>query len=92
MDLQDLRIKIDSIDNELIRLFEERLVVAADIAKYKKLHNKPVFDPVREEQKLNDIMSKVKEDHKEYISDFFLVLFKISRMEQEKILNTRGAV
>ena len=90
MDLKDLRLKIDSIDNDLIRLFEERLDVAADIARYKKQHGLPVFDPDRENQKLRDISSKVKEDQKANIAEFFSLLFKISRAEQEKILNTRG--
>ena len=92
MDLQDLRKKIDSIDEDLIRLFDERLGVAADIARYKKQHGLPVFDPDRENQKLRDISSKVKEDQKENISEFFSLLFKISRAEQKKILNIRGDI
>jgi len=92
MDLQDLRLKIDSIDDELIRLFEERLSVAADIARYKQRNGLPVFDPTRERQKLHDISLKVKEEFRDDINDFFSLLFKISKAEQEKILNTRGAI
>jgi len=92
MDLQDLRHKIDNIDDELIRLFEERLGVAADIARYKQQHGLPVFDPAREKQKLCDISSKVNEKNKEDISNFFTLLFKISRARQEEILNTRGVI
>ena len=32
MDLKDLREQIDSIDNEIVRLFQERMKVAAGVA------------------------------------------------------------
>jgi len=92
MDLQDLRKKIDNIDNDLIRLFEERLDIAADIARYKQQNGLPIHDPTREKQKLQDVSLKVKDENKEDISDFFSLLFKISKDRQDKIQNTRGNI
>ena len=43
--------RIDEIDSELTRLFEERMDVVSSIAAYKKEHNLPIFDPQRERQK-----------------------------------------
>ena len=52
MDLKDLREKIDKIDDELIRLFQERMMIAADVAAYKKESGMAVLDKARERQKL----------------------------------------
>ena len=38
LELSDYRNQIDHIDKELIRLFAERMDVAAEIAAYKKEH------------------------------------------------------
>ena len=48
MNLNDLRGKIDKIDDELIRLFEQRMDVSAEIAGFKKQKNIAVYDPARE--------------------------------------------
>ena len=52
MELSDYRNQIDHIDKELIRLFAERMDVAAEIAAYKKEHGLAVLDPARERAKL----------------------------------------
>ncbi|MCL2473799.1 MAG: chorismate mutase [Alphaproteobacteria bacterium] len=85
MNLQQLRLKIDEIDAELIRLFQQRMDVSAEIARYKKQHNLPIYDPARERQKLDEVSGKVKEGHKAHISALFSLLFEISRREQESI-------
>ena len=41
-ELENLREKIDTIDKEMIALFEKRMDVVCDIAKYKQKNN-PVF-------------------------------------------------
>ena len=48
MDLGVLRDQIDDIDKQIIRLFEERMDVAEQVARYKIGCGKPVYDPVRE--------------------------------------------
>ena len=35
-DLKELRVKIDSIDAQLVELFRQRMAVSRDIAAYKK--------------------------------------------------------
>ena len=92
MNLQDLREKIDKIDDELIRLFEQRMDVSAEIAGYKKENNMPVYDPARERQKLYDLSGKVKEGREEYITALYSLLFELSRSEQERIINPNSEV
>jgi len=92
MDLQELREKIDKVDEELIGLFTKRINIAGDIALYKKQHGLPVFDPKREEEKLSDLSVKVSKENKEYIVRIFSLLFEISRAEQERIISSGEAV
>ena len=58
MDLQESRKKIDKIDDELVKLFEERMAVSAEVAEYKRQTGKAVLDPARERAKMADISSK----------------------------------
>ena len=88
MELQDLRKEIDRIDDSLIQLFEQRMAVSVEIARYKQQHGLPVYDPAREHHKLKDVSKKVTEEHKIHIAAFFALLFEISRAEQNRILNT----
>jgi monofunctional chorismate mutase len=42
------RTKIDQLDLEIIRLFEERMTVVKEVIEYKKANNIPVLDTNRE--------------------------------------------
>jgi len=86
MDLQEFRLQIDRIDDELVRLFEQRMDVSAEIASYKRQHGIPIYDPERERQKLIIMSSKVRQGHEVYISALFSLLFEMIRTEQEKII------
>ena len=55
MDLNEIRSEIDKIDDELVRLFCQRMHVAAQVADYKKANNLPIFQPARERAKLQDV-------------------------------------
>ena len=58
MDLSQLRSQIDSIDDQLISLFGQRMEIAAQIADYKKQNNLPIYVPSREREKLLDVSQK----------------------------------
>ena len=88
MDLNELRQKIDSIDDNLVRLFEQRMDVSGEIALYKLAHNLPVHDPAREQQKLHNLSQKVKKENETYITSLYSLLFELSRASQERIINT----
>ena len=42
--LKESRTRINEIDNQLVKLFEERMHVVENIARYKAENNLPVFD------------------------------------------------
>ncbi|EJP19538.1 chorismate mutase domain protein [Lachnoanaerobaculum sp. ICM7] len=48
-ELENLRERIDTIDKELIALFEERMNVVNDIAEYKIKNNLPILNQNRED-------------------------------------------
>ena len=51
-DLGKLRDQIDSIDDQIVQLFEERMKVAEGVAAYKRSVGKPVLDKEREKIKI----------------------------------------
>ena len=87
MDLQELRQKIDEIDDGLVDLFQRRMDVSAEIARHKQENKLPVYDPARERQKLHDLSGKVKEGREAYVTALYSLLFELSRADQERILN-----
>jgi monofunctional chorismate mutase len=50
MNLEALRIEIDSIDQEMMKLFKKRMEVSKKIGQYKKENGLPVLDVVREKE------------------------------------------
>ena len=51
LDLKECRDKLDVIDKEIVRLFEERMSVCGDVAEYKIGTGKAVYDATREAQR-----------------------------------------
>jgi len=92
MDLQELRKQIDEIDDGLVRLFQQRMDVSAEIARYKKENNLPVHDPAREREKLYDLSFKTNPGRESYITALYYLLFELSRADQERILNQTCAL
>ena len=48
MDLLECRREIDNIDEELVKLFEKRMNIAINVARYKIENNMPIFNEARE--------------------------------------------
>jgi len=86
MDLQNYREQIDTIDDELLRLFRERMNIARQVALYKKEHNLPVLDAVREAEKLAAIEDKAGEDMRQYARKLYTLLLELSRTYQEEFI------
>ncbi len=84
MDLKELRTEIDAIDDELVRLFTQRMDVAARIADYKKENGLPILVPAREREKLQDVAEKAGADMADYTRVLYSMLFELSRSYQSK--------
>ncbi len=90
MELSELRAKIDKIDDELVRLFGERMEIAAQIADYKKENNLPILMPAREREKLQDVAKKAGPDMANYTRVLYSMLFELSRSYQSKRNDARS--
>ena len=84
MDLNELRERIDSIDTELVRLFTERMDIAAQVADYKKENHLPIYVPARERAILKDVAEKAGPDMANYTRVLYSMLFELSRSYQSK--------
>ena len=86
MNLEELRLKIDEVDDKLVRLVEERMDIAAEIAEYKKQSGTPVLNSKREREKLADVTGKTRDDLKGYIQSLYSLMFDLSRSYQKRII------
>ena len=84
MNLNEIRSEIDKIDDELVRLFCQRMHAAAQVADYKKANNLPIFQPARERAKLQDVAEKAGPEMANYTRVLYSMLFELSRSYQSK--------
>ncbi|MDD6643414.1 MAG: prephenate dehydratase domain-containing protein [Firmicutes bacterium] len=84
MELKDYRAQIDAVDDEIVRLFQERMDIAANIAAFKKENGLPILQTAREREKLADVTGKAREDMRSYLRVLYSLLFELSRTYQEK--------
>ncbi len=89
MDLKQYRQRIDEIDDEIVRLFAERMEIAAGIAAWKKEHGLPVLDVGREREKLRQIAEKTPEDLRDDTARLYARIFELSRGRQSRLLGTQ---
>lgn len=87
-ELENLRERIDTIDKELIALFEERMDVVNDIAEYKIKNNLPILNQNREDIVISKVKSIVK--NKEYTDsaiNFIQDIMEISKKFQQNLIS-----
>lgn len=84
MDLTQLRDEIDQIDSELVRLFCQRMDVAAKVADYKKEHNLPIAHPGREREVLQKVANLAGDEMSDYSRVLYSMIFELSRGYQLK--------
>lgn len=90
--LDDIRKKIDGVDEQLVKLFLERMEVSDQIAEYKRDNNIPVLDRARERQKIADVLESVPDESKAYVMALFNTLFEVSRSEQSAKNNMESPI
>lgn len=89
-DLSEIRVRIDEIDRQLVKLFQERMECASEVAEYKREKKMAVYDKVREDQKL-ETLSAMAEDSfmKRSLKEIFRQIMSISRKYQYQLLKQR---
>ena len=91
--LEVLREKLDSIDDQIAALYEQRMNVCGQVGEYKVKAGRKVFDRQREKEKLADVASKVSGDfNKKGIQELYQQLMSMSRKLQYRQLVEAGAL
>ncbi|MDY4252093.1 MULTISPECIES: prephenate dehydratase [unclassified Clostridium] len=85
--LEDYRREIDSIDRELIALFEKRMNVAIKVGEYKKERNLPIFNAKREEEVIEKNINLLNNrEYSEITRNFFEKVMELSRSLQADLM------
>lgn len=86
--IKELREDIDLIDRELVKLFEKRMEVVEEVAKYKSSNKLPLKDEKREESLITKNVSLLK-NHKydRLLKIFFKDLMEYSRTLQSELMD-----
>lgn len=87
MSIEKYRQEIDRIDEELVRLFNERMEVVKGVAEYKKESGAPLYDGQRERQLIAKAAGKSPEETELYTRVLFSTLTNVSRAYQSRLLN-----
>lgn len=92
MDLLELRNQLDTIDAEIVKLYEERMDICAKVAEYKIGVGKKVFDKVREQEKLAKVKSLTHNEFNSHgIEELFEQIMSMSRKLQYQLLEASGS-
>lgn len=83
MALQELRKRIDEIDDSMLRLFIERMGISTEVAKYKIANNLPVFQSGREDEIINTVRNSSPDEIKNSSEILFKNIMDISKYRQE---------
>ena len=82
MKLDDLRNKIDDIDDKIVSLYLERLSVVSEIAEEKRAIGKNVSDPEREAKVVARLTEKIPDEMKGYVARLYDEIFASTKERQ----------
>lgn len=92
MDLKSIRNQINAVDKEISDLFEKRMNLSTEVAKYKIDNNMPVFDAKREKEVIDNNVARIKPELKPYYKDFLQELMDNSKKLQYKLIDDRKLI
>lgn len=91
LDLLKIRDEIDQIDEEIVRLFEQRMKRSQEVAEFKISTGKPVLDKRREIDKIKTLKSLAQNDFNSHgVEELFTQIMAMSRKLQYKLLVKSG--
>lgn len=90
--LQKLRIQIDRLDDELLRLLHDRMKISEQIGEYKKAHNITILQTERWNQILERVYRNGEKAglSKEFITQYYDAIHMESIKHQDAIMNAHG--
>ncbi len=90
MELNEIRTRIDAIDDDIVRLFAQRMNCAREIARVKQQVGKPIRDHARERAILNRLTDAAGETCAPYVRTLYNQIFDLSRAYQASLGSYRS--
>ena len=91
--LEELRVKLDEIDDQIVNLYEQRMEICAHVGEYKIQTGKKVLDRQREKEKLENVAGKASNPfNKKGVTELYEQLMSMSRKLQYEQLVKAGAL
>lgn len=91
-ELQEIRPEIDAIDAQMVELFEKRMSLCEEVARYKIATGKKVLDRKREEEKLQALRVMADSEFNGHcVVELFSQIMAMSRKMQYQMLAEQGA-
>lgn len=91
--LEELRVKLDEIDDQIVNLYEKRMEICAHVGEYKIQTGKKVLDRQREKEKLENVAGKASNPfNKKGVTELYEQLMSMSRKLQYEQLVKAGAL
>ena len=84
--LNEVRAKINAVDQQLMTLFKERMLLSEEVARIKKENNIPLVDSGREAQVIQRAIQITGEEFKEETTILVQTLMDLSKAWQKKVL------
>ena len=86
--LDDARKRINAIDEEMAKLFEQRMQAVEDVIRYKQAHQMKVLDTSREQYVIEHNTAFIqREEYRDSYIEFISEMMAISRKYQRSIIN-----
>ena len=89
-DLSELRVEIDAIDRRIVDLLKQRMMVANEVAEYKRERNLPVLDSGREQALLTKVTGQAGEEFSSGVRSIYHSILSASRSYQNVKLDVEG--
>lgn len=85
--LDDIRKRINEIDKEMAKLFEERMNASSEVAEYKINHGLPIFDRNREQEVIERNKKYIESDSiREYYVNYLNEVMNLSKKYQSRLM------
>ena len=89
--LQSLREQLDEVDRGIVSLYQKRMRLCGEVAESKLRSGRAVYDPSREEEKLESVESMMNTDfEKKAVRELYRQMMTVSRRLQLTILREHG--
>ena len=83
---EEIRTRIDAVDDQLLKLFLERMELAEEVAAYKNEHHLPILNKQREREILAKVTARAG-DKERYAYHLYSTLFELARSRQAELVD-----